>query len=130
MLMAVSSAWGYYEKASWDSESRGEPRRRNLMGNSPGAGTQGSKDVSGALLPPGELDTSAVSLGLQPGLLPSLTSRLRVGEAAASGLASVPQPPFPGCRKRQVCAPRTNPGEPPRPALAPGCRCLTLLNKS
>lgn len=39
-------------------------------------------------------------------------------------------PPHPGHPKRQARAPRTSPGGWLRPALAPDCRCLMLLNKS
>lgn len=58
------------------------------------------------------------------------TTQLKMEKAAPSGLASVSHPPCSGHPKRQSCAPRTSPGEGPRPALAPGCRCLMLLNNS
>lgn len=65
------------------------------MGNSPGARTQGSKDVSGALLPPGELDTSAVSLGLWPGLLLSLTQPAKGGRGCCLWTGLCPPAPVP-----------------------------------
>ena len=103
---------------TWDRESHGEPTR-----------TAGGHNWTG--------DPWSRRCSLQVSwhiLFPTLTPiQLKLEKATPSRLASVSHPPptpCPGLPKRQACAPRSSPGEQPRPALAPGCGYLLLLNKS